>query len=284
MKHNNNILIKNCKLIDGTGKAPIENVMVLIENGIIMDIGWDKLANEIIPNDLEVLDLNGRTLLPGIINTHVHIKFGHCDYLKQWLYAGVTTIRDMGILDDTTVEEALETRNSRFNSQAYPRVLMCGKFFTAPGGYGGSSPIQVSSEDEVGDKIDYLLQQGCDFIKTVLEDGFDPSTIGLPKLSPELLNKICEEAHKRGAWVSAHVSQVHNLNILVEAGIDEAAHNVYDPIPEELITKMVSKKVTMIPTMNLYQSFCDKYGSPFHDTVVDNVKRFIEAGGSIRYQ
>ena len=61
-------------------------------------------------------------------------------------------------------------------------------------------------------------------IKTVQEDGLDPSNFGLPKLSDKILKAICEEAHKRGAKVSAHVTQAHNLKRLVDSGINNAGH------------------------------------------------------------
>jgi imidazolonepropionase-like amidohydrolase len=130
-------------------------------------------------------------------------------------------------------------------------------------------------------KVDELLDMRCDFIKTVLEDGYDPSTFGLPKLQPNLLKAICDEAHIKGAWVSAHVTQAKNLEILVDAGINEAAHNVCDTISDELIEKMVKKNIYMVPTMNLYKAFSDKYAAPFYDTCVDNLVRFTQAGGKI---
>lgn len=195
--------------------------------------------------------------------------------------SGITTIRDMGILDNTEILEAVEKRNTILNTCEFPRLIIPGKFLSAPGGYGGSNPIRISTKEEAVQKVDELLDMGCDFIKTVLEDGYDPSTFGLPKLNLDLLKAICDEAHNKGTWVSAHVSQAKNLDILVQAGINEAAHNVYDKISDELIEEMVKKNVWMIPTMNLYKSFCDKYGAGFYDTCVDNLMRFIKFGGKI---
>lgn len=273
------IIIKNCRLIDGTGKEPTDTRTVFIKSGIIKDIRQSNSLDE--STSAVVIDLKGGTLLPGFINTHVHINFNNYEHLKKWLFSGVTTIREMGILDDATVSEAMEIKRIMFTSSNYPRIVMCGKYITAPGGYGGSRPISVSTEDEAREKVNELIDQGCNFIKTVLEDGYDPSTFGLPKLSTGLLKAICDEAHKRGVLVSAHVSQAHNLETLVEAGIDEAAHNVYDPITDVLINKMVKKNIYMIPTMNLYKAFSDKFGAPFYKTCVDNLIRFVDAGGKI---
>lgn len=279
------LLLINGYLVDGTGREPVENSCVAIKDRKIVSIlkSEDIKSEDIQIKDIKckIINLNGKTILPGFINTHVHINYENPNDIKNWVNSGITTIRDMGILDNTEILEAVEKRNTILNTCEFPRLIIPGKFLSAPGGYGGSSPIRISTKEEAVQKVDELLDMGCDFIKTVLEDGYDPSTFGLPKLNPDLLKAICDEAHNKGTWVSAHVSQAKNLDILVQAGINEAAHNVYDKISDELIEEMVKKNVWMIPTMNLYKSFCDKYGAEFYDTCVDNLMRFIKFGGKI---
>lgn len=273
------VLLKNFLLIDGLKNEPTGDKVIVIRNGNIIEIGGCETEN--LYSSDNTIDLKGMTLLPGIINSHIHVDYNNLENLKRWLYSGVTTVRDMGILNDTEISEAIRIRNNVLCTNEFPSIVISGKFITAPGGYGGCNPERVSNNKEAEQKVNELLDSGCDFIKTVLEDGYDPSTFGLPKLSPELLKTICEEAHKRGAWVSAHVSQARNLEILVEAGINESAHNVYDHMPTELIEMMVAKGVYMIPTMNLYKAFSDKFGAPFYQTCVDNLIRFVNAGGRI---
>lgn len=274
------LILTNGYLVDGTGKEPVKNACVAIKDGKIAAV----IKNEEIEiKDLEckVIDLKGKTILPGFINTHVHINFNEPKYINKWLYSGVTTVRDMGVLNDLEISDVIEKRNTMLNTNKFPRIIMAGKFITALGGYGGSSPVGISTEEEAVKKVDELLDMGCDFIKTVLEDGYDPSTFGLPKLTKNLLKAICDEAHNKGALVSAHVSEAKNLEILVDAGIDEAAHNVCDKMSDELIEKMARKNIYMVPTMNLYKAFSDKYGALFYDTCVDNLVRFVQAGGKI---
>jgi imidazolonepropionase-like amidohydrolase len=274
------LILINGYLVDGTGREPVKNTSVAIKAGKIVSILKDE---EIQIKDVEckVIDLKGGAILPGFINTHVHINFDEPDYIKNWLNSGVTTVRDMGILNTIEISDVLEKRKTMLGTNEFPRLIIAGEFLTAPGGYGGSSPIGISTEKEAVKKVDELLDMRCDFIKTVLEDGYDPSTFGLPKLQPNLLKAICDEAHIKGAWVSAHVTQSKNLEILVDAGINEAAHNVCDTISDELIEKMVKKNIYMVPTMNLYKAFSDKYAAPFYDTCVDNLVRFTQAGGKI---
>lgn len=120
-------------------------------------------------------------------------------------------------------------------------------------------------------------------IKTVLEEGLDPSTYGLPKLSDELLSAICMEAHKRNTKVSAHVTQSHNLKRLIAAGIDDAGHMVYDHLSDELITDLVQKNIYVVSTLTVLKMFEDKFGAPLLETGKNNVRRFVEAGGKIAF-
>lgn len=142
-------------------------------------------------------------------------------------------------------------------------------------------PIPISSVEEAEKMVNEVLDKGIDMIKTVLEDGMDPSTIGLPKLSDELLKAICDQAHRRGAKVSAHVTQAHNLNRLVEAGIDDAGHMVYDDLSDELIDQMIKKDVFVVPTLSVLKMIQDKYGAPLLKKGMENVFRFVQAGGKI---
>ncbi|MFD2876587.1 amidohydrolase family protein [Paenibacillus rhizoplanae] len=163
----------------------------------------------------------------------------------------------------------------------FPRILTSGKVFTAPGGYGGQEPIGVGSAEEARLKVREVLGQGIHFIKTALEDGYDPATAGLPQLDQEILEAICQEARSMGAYVSAHVTSARNLQILVNAGISDAAHMVYDRLDDQLIRQMVSASIHIVPTLTVLQMFQDKFGAPLLEQGLDNVRRFIQAGGEV---
>jgi imidazolonepropionase-like amidohydrolase len=137
------------------------------------------------------------------------------------------------------------------------------------------------TEQEARDKVNEVLDQGIDMIKTVLEDGMDPSTFGLPKLSDDILRAICSEAHKRNVKVSAHVTQAHNLRRLVDAGIDDAGHVVYDELPEDLMKQMIQNEIYIVPTLTVLKMINDKYGVPVLETGEANVLKFVKMGGKI---
>ena len=284
------LLLINGNLIDGTGSDINKNVCIGVKNKKILFI--EKMVNEnVIDDKCKILNLDGATILPGFINAHAHtgfkfIKDKLCEgfqdkYLDACIREGVTTIRDEGMLSDNSIDDMLKQKNLIDKVTSYPNVIMTGKFFSAPGGYGGQAPITVTTVEEVRHKVNEILDKGMKVIKTVLDDGMDPSTFGLPKLSEELLKEICDVAHSRGAKISAHVTQAHNLEVLVRAGINDAGHMVYDDLSDDLISEMIEKNIYFVPTLTVFKFIQDKYGAPILENSMNNLKRFIKAGGKI---
>lgn len=291
MNQNPDLLLINGFLIDGNGGTPIRNASIGICNGKITYIAT---TEEQQPMTAKItIDLHGASVMPGLINVHTHAGFKHVngqvcrdfheEYLMACIKEGITTIRDEGMLCDSSLQEVMNKKRERDAAGIYPRILTTGKFFSAPGGYGGQAPIAIKTVEQAREKVNEVLDLGIDMIKTVLEDGMDPSTFGLPKLSDELLQAICSEAHTRGAKVSAHVTQAYNLLRLVDAGIDDAAHMVYDPLSDELIQRMVNKGIYIIPTLTVLKLIQDKYSAPLLEQGKENLRRFVQAGGKIAF-
>ncbi|MNC05601.1 dihydroorotase [compost metagenome] len=290
---NEAIVLTNGTLIDGTGGQPIQDVTIEIGNGRFRAITQQETGSRIMNENVQEIDLRGLTILPGFIHAHAHTGFKwlqgqplhgyHKDYLSACLREGITTVRDEGMTTDATVATVDEVllHTNQLDGPAFPRILTSGKVFTAPGGYGGQAPIEVASVEEARLKVREVLAQGVHFIKTALEDGYDPSTFGLPKLNKELLQAICQEAAKSGAYVSAHVTSSSNLQILVDAGINDAAHMIYDRLDDDLIRQMVERNIRIVPTLTVLQMFQDKFGAPLLQQGLDNVRRFVLAGGEI---
>ncbi|HAM62370.1 MAG: hypothetical protein A2Y20_10005 [Firmicutes bacterium GWF2_51_9] len=283
------IVLKEGYLIDGNG-TPGRRISGLgIKDGRIFMIEEDASADSY-PSKRSV-SLEGCAILPGIVNAHVHAGFKYMDnealhdferdYLRSCLLDGVTTLRDEGMFTEDELETVIEKKIQLENDGGYPRIVTTGKFFSAPGGYGGQAPIAIESTREAIQKVNHLLDLGIDMVKTVLEDGIDPSTFGLPQLTDPLLFVLCDEAHRRKTKVSAHVTQAHNLKRLVEAGIDDAAHMIYDELPEELIQRMIEKGTFIVPTLTILKMFDDRFGLTLLKQGQMNVKRFVDAGGKI---
>ena len=175
--------LTGARLIDGTGAAPREGAAVLIEDGRIAAVG---VAGDGVPEGARVLELAGRTLMPGLIDAHAHVKATHptpdpgaeplwpgldahlvAADLREALRRGVTTIRDVGSYDDTTFEARQAMRYGAFRG---PRVLSCGRIVsaTAPGGrWFGTMYREADGADEVRKAVREQLRRGADFIKVM---------------------------------------------------------------------------------------------------------------------
>ncbi len=150
---NTTIALVNGTLIDGTGADPVPDAVVIIQDGRISAVG--PRADVTIPDGALVIDLGGATILPGFFNTHVHDAFDQT-YLTEWVQAGVTTVRDLGVHDvsgwpadqlpDVSAEQnqlrrlmirAFAIRDITWQTPTYARIVSAGPFVNVPHGYGG---------------------------------------------------------------------------------------------------------------------------------------------------
>jgi imidazolonepropionase-like amidohydrolase len=142
---------------------------------------------------------------------------------------------------------------------------------TAPKGYGS---LFVTSVEDARYKVEGELSAGADLIKFSMEDGYGGAR-DLPLLSTGEIEVIISTALAQGRRVSAHVTQAQHLQTVVEAGVDDAAHMVWDPIPESLLQQMVTDDVYVVPTLTVMEAYGALSGSQA------NLKRFVDAGGRV---
>lgn len=273
-------IIKNATIFKPN--CSTEKLNILIEDNIIKELSSNEIS---VP--AQEYDLSGYTLMPGFINTHVHIfdffdGFNE-DNLKKWLNAGFTYLRDQGVLSKHNAEDVVLWKNRINKIGVCSKISVCGNFISTPNGYGGTKPLGVSSEFEAREAVKKQIDQGVDHIKTTLDEGYDSYTASLDLLSENILYAICDESHKNKKKVSAHVNRADKLEILVNAGIDEAAHTCFDEISEELLDKMIRNNVHMTPTLSIYGEITANWGAPFIYTAMSNVKRFVDKGGIIGF-
>ncbi len=267
------LALVNGTLIDGTGAAAVQKAVVVVEGERIRAAGARTVVP--VPTRARILDLQGATILPGLINAHVHSGFNE-ENLRAWALAGVTTVRDLGGPRDFATRDAL----SRPAGNA--RLLAAGPLLTVPSGYpmvpfGFRMVLPVTSPADAREKAGALLDEGADLLKVALESG---AVFGmrLPILSPEETAAMVAVAHGRGARVSAHVTASDDLRRALDAGVDDIAHMVVaDPVPDDLIARMVRQHVTWVPTLELWRCV----GRGFDQAAIDNLRRFVRAGGTV---
>ncbi len=244
------LVLTGATLIDGSGVEPIPDATLVIEGERIIAAGSS--ADIIIPARAKIIDLDGAYILPGFINAHVHDAYDS-DRLKAWALAGVTTVRDEGILSDPSQiswQHSLRNRLAASNQNA--RLVSAGYMITVPGGYGN---LKVTSAEDAQKKVNMELAEGMDLIKVTMEDGYGFAT-NLALLSGEELSTIVSAAHQQGVLVSAHITEAKFLQQVVDAGVDDAAHIPWDVlISPSLIQKMVDQDVYAVTTMTVMDAY-----------------------------
>jgi imidazolonepropionase-like amidohydrolase len=273
-------------LIDATGALPLENAAIAIQGRHIVHIGTaDTLRYSA---DTSVLDMRGATIMPGFINSHVHITGLTDDDLRRWIRAGVTTIRDLA----GPLVELVATRDRirAANDATLPRLLVAGPIVTVEGGYPfavGEQALRVEGlavrdADNARATVSALADGGADLIKLAVSGRTDVQWM---ELSDEEIAAITATAHARGLRVSAHSDRVVALRRAVLNGIDDAAHSPRDRMPDEVIALMVERGVSMSPTISVYDALARHRGAGavwrkrMQPLMYDNLRRFVAAGG-----
>ncbi|MDP9286090.1 MAG: amidohydrolase family protein [Actinomycetota bacterium] len=262
--------LENARLFDGTGAAPRDSVSVLVEEGRIGRIAH---TGEAPPEGALVLDLAGRTLLPGLIDAHAHVgvsfpkpapahgaeallpgTIGHvlAAELREVLRMGITTMRDVGSMGDIVVEARQAMRYGAFRG---PRLLTCGRIVspTGPGGRFFSGMYrEADGPDDMRRAAREQLRYGADFVKVMttgartveLEDP-DPA-----QLTHDELAVVVEETHRMGYRVCAHCEGLAGTELAIEAGIDTIEHGMYLNQRPDLLERMAASGQVLVPTLS----------------------------------
>jgi imidazolonepropionase-like amidohydrolase len=249
-------------IIDGTGAAPLEDAVIVIQDGYISAVGSRHEVE--IPPDAEVFEFPGATILPGFINAHVHTTYNPF-LLRKWAQDGVTTVRDLG----ARYPFSLFSTRDRYNDDPTSATLIAaGPLITVPRGYpiaGNNFPsLVVTNPDHARREVAELIAEGADVIKIVVDSGD-----GWPKLSLETASAIVETAHQRDVPVAAHIGTLDDLRLALNAGIDDFSH-VVPGLPEDLLEQLVEDNVYWVPTLETAGGYD-----------AGNILRFIDAGGRI---
>lgn len=263
---NSIIAVKNAVLIDGTGAGPKNNMTVIIEGERIKSIYVDNQSK--IPPGAQIIDLDGAFLMPGFINAHVHNAYDE-DNLKEWLKGGVTTVRD---LNPHGVSDYIKSRDTLNKNIKNATIVSASPMLSPVNGYGRGE--HVTSAQDAAAKVDANISRGADLIKFALEDDLPPGN-NWPLLSNDEVKAIVETAHKSGKKVSVHISHARNLQPAIDAGVDDIAHMVVEPMEQKQIDEMIKKNIYFVPTLELWN------GVNWLNGPMKNLYAFYKAGGKL---
>jgi len=206
-------LIQDVRVFDGT--AASEHRSVLIRDGAIVDADYRGQA----PAGARVVPGAGRTLLPGLIDAHVH-AFQHLDLP---LVFGVTTQVDM--FTGVSVMQALSKAMAAGQNGKRADLFSAGTLVTAPGGHGTEFTLPIPTLEKGADVqafVDARIAEGSHFIKVVMEEGFGEHHFN--SLDLATVKAVIAAAHKRGKMAVVHISTLQNARAALEAGADGLAH------------------------------------------------------------
>ena len=249
-------VLKNGIILDGTREMqPVSGMMIRIEDGKIKEIQPDEDK----VSDCEVIDLKGAYVLPGLINLHVHmatsgkppkankkptnykrlfqilsrsrlVKFVLKRMLKGYarteLMSGVTTIRTVGGILDMDARIRDEINDGKLIG---PRILAGNTGVSVPGGhFAGSIATEAESPEQAREHVRQIAATGPDHIKLMITGGvMDASEEGEPgvlRMPPEIVKAACDEAHRLGYKVAAHVESPEGVRVALENGVDTVEH------------------------------------------------------------
>ena len=265
------IAFTNARVIDGTGGAPIEQATIVVTNGRIASIGPS--ASVTAPAGAMVIDLAGKTVMPGLINSHGHMdpdlsvkqppsRDEMIQRLKLYASYGVTSVMTLGF---ETYDEA-----DGFYLRDMQRLGIGPIVTDAPRLYAAGRPIlfrpgPTGNETAEGARIDVdrHIPLKADFIKLHLD--------GTPlDLKPDVIAAAIDEAHKFGLPVAIHIVYLKDAKLAIDRGVDVIAHSVRDQdIDAATIAEMKRRNVALIPTLSrdyavyIYESTPDFFKDPF---------------------
>lgn len=271
-------LIHNGTLLDGNGGAPVADAAVLVQDDRIRAVGR-KAELRLPAGDIAMLDAGGGYMLPGLIDTHVHLMlegfelqtmltrpfslnfYRAIDHMRRTIDAGVTTVRDAGGAD-LGVKQAVE--------EGYvvgPRMQISITALSITGGHGdGWMPSGFSLDlmpaypgmpsslcdgvEEVRKKVREVLRAGAEIVKICSTGGVMSPTDHpeFTQFSPAELEVIVQEAaYRRGIKVMSHAQGVEGVKNAIRAGVHSIEHGIF--LDQEAIDLMLEKQTFLVPTL-----------------------------------
>lgn len=268
------------RVIDGYGGPVIENGVVLVAGERIVAVGREgELA---VPNGVSIIDANGHTVMPGLIDMHVHLHIvGHGDY-KRWdelygtrdasvvmpiaarqlLMAGVTSARDLGArLDDILTVK----RRIAAGEIPGPRLFVSGPFIQHEAYEEYETPFRwgVNGADDARQKVQRIIDAGVDVVKLIDQDQMTDAEVAA----------VVQTAHRNGKAVVAHAHRMEEIRVGLKHGVDNFEHTglgTAPGYPEDILQRLRERNSslywtpTLSPLYTLYHT-----GSVFPERLDD---------------
>lgn len=232
------------RLIDGTDRAPVANATIVVRDGRIVAAG--AASRVTIPAGAERVALDGKTVIPGLVNAHGHVTAARD--LDTYAAYGVTTVYSLGG-ESPDVFAARRAQDSP--AQARSRVFVAGPVITA------------TTPDEARTQVAAVAAQQVDIAKIRVDDNLGTAA----KMPPEVYRVVIDEAHKHKLRLAAHLFYLDDAKLLLAAGADLVAHSVRDAdVDDAVVRALKARAICVSPTLMrevstfVYESTPDFFG------------------------
>ena len=264
----------NGKILNGDKDMQVKQGLVIVTEG-------EKVTDIVkeIPKspDMKVVDLEGRCIMPGLINMHVHLAGNGkpqkkqrdneklvktlmgtalsravaykvvSDFARTELLSGVTTIRTVGGLGDFDTRLRDEIAAGK---RVGPRILAANEGISVPGGHmAGSVAVAAHSMDEALKQLEHAENEKVDLVKLMITGGvLDAKEKGVPgelKMKPEMVKAVCDRAHAAGYKVAAHVESPEGVKVALANGVDSIEHGAK---PDDEMIRLFKEKNAFLCT------------------------------------
>jgi imidazolonepropionase-like amidohydrolase len=261
-------VLENAGLIDGTGRQLIEHAVVAIREGKVLYVGPTRGWSEALGDDVHRVDLRGQFVLPGLIDSHVHLSgSGEADSqfrtndgamtlkilqnAQKNLAAGITTVRDLGGWNELEFDVRRAIRRGDFIG---PRMCLAGRFISITEGgadyYEGMYRV-ADGVDEVRRAVREQVKHGADLVKigvtgaVLVEDG-EP---GMTHFNENEIRAFVDEAQKFGRKAAAHAHGADGIMKSLQAGVHSIEHGTFLHQNPEAIQFMAEYGIYLVPTL-----------------------------------
>lgn len=264
----------NGKILSGDKDMRVKQGLVIVTEGEkITDIVKEVPKSP----DMKVVDLDGRYIMPGLINMHVHLAGNGkpqkkqrdneklvktlmgtalsravaykvvSDFARTELLSGVTTIRTVGGLGDFDTRLRDEIAAGK---RVGPRILAANEGISVPGGHmAGSVAVAAHSMDEALKQLEHAENEKVDLVKLMITGGvLDAKEKGVPgelKMKPEMVKAVCDRAHAAGYKVAAHVESPEGVKVALANGVDSIEHGAK---PDDEMIRLFKEKNAFLCT------------------------------------
>ena len=239
----NAIVFEGARLIIGDGSAFIEDAVFVVENDRFTQVG--PRADVTLPDGATRVDLSGKTVMPALVNAHVHLasdRETRIDQLQHMAYYGAGAVLSLGS-DEGAVP--FEMRTEMVPDGA--RSQSAGRGITSPEQGRSEVPHWVTSDQEARAAVQELASDQVDFVKIWVDDRGGQ----FERLAPEFYGAVIDEAHANGLRVTAHIFRLEDAKGLLRAGIDAFAHGIRDmDIDDEVVALWKDRPdVVLVPNL-----------------------------------